>query len=61
VPISEGMVVSLLKESLIDYYILGITNTSSNLNLNEIDTISIKDIYNINERTIPSLMNTYKS
>ncbi|MDG2458392.1 MAG: phosphoribosylformylglycinamidine synthase subunit PurL [Alphaproteobacteria bacterium] len=54
-------VVSLLKESLIDYYILGMTNTSSNLNLNEVDTISIKEIYNINERTIPSLMNTYKS
>jgi phosphoribosylformylglycinamidine synthase len=54
-------VVSLLKESLIDYYILGMTNTSSNLNLNEVDTISIKEIYNINERTIPSLMDTYKS
>ena len=54
-------VVSLLKENLIDYYILGTTNTSSNLNLNELDTISIKEIYNINESTIPSLMDTYKS
>ena len=54
-------VVSLLKENLIDYYILGTTNTSSNLNLNELDTISIKNLYNINETTIPSLMDTYKS
>ena len=54
-------VVSLLKEILIDYYILGTTNTSSNLNLNELDTISIKEIYNINESTIPSLMGSYKS
>ena len=55
------MVVSFLKENLIDYYILGTTNTSSNLNLNELDTISIKHLYNINETTIPSLMDTYKS
>jgi phosphoribosylformylglycinamidine (FGAM) synthase-like enzyme len=54
-------VVSLLKENLIDFYILGTTNTSSNLNLNELDTISIKHLYNINETTIPSLMDTYKS
>jgi phosphoribosylformylglycinamidine synthase len=54
-------VVSLLKENLIDYYILGTTNTSSNLNLNELDTISIMELYNINETTIPSLMDTYKS
>ena len=54
-------VVSLLKENLIDYYILGTTNTSSNLNLNKVDTISIKEIYNINETTIPSIMDTSKS
>ena len=54
-------VVSLLKENLIDYYILGTTNTSSNLNLNELDTISLMELYNINESTIPSLMDTYKS
>ena len=43
----------------------GIILTSANavkfLNLNELDTISIKEIYNINESTIPSLMDTYKS
>ena len=54
-------VVSLLEENFIDYYILGTTNTSSNLNLNELDTISVKKLYNINETTIPSLMDTYKS
>ena len=54
-------VVSLLKENLIDYYVLGTTNTSSNLNLNKVDTISIKEINNINETTIPSIMDTSES
>ena len=49
-------VVSLLKEHLIDYFILGFTNRSSNLNFNDVDTISINNICSIHEGTIPSLM-----
>jgi phosphoribosylformylglycinamidine synthase len=54
-------VVSLLKEHLIDYFILGFTNNSSNLNLDEVDTISLKYISSINEGTIPSIMDINKN
>ena len=36
-------------------------NDQELLNLNEVDTISINEIYSINEATIPSIMNTNKS
>ncbi len=49
-------VVSLLKKYLIDYFILGSTNTTSNLNLSNVDTISIIELNSINEATIPSIM-----
>jgi phosphoribosylformylglycinamidine synthase len=49
-------VVSLLKKHLIDYFILGSTNTTSNLNLSKVDTISISELNSINEATIPSIM-----
>ena len=46
----------LLKENNIDFFVLGQTNSSSNLNLKDITTISINDIKNLNEKTIPSMM-----
>ena len=46
----------ILKENNIDFFVLGETNSSSNLNLKDITTISIYDIKNLNEKTIPSMM-----
>ena len=46
----------ILKENNVDFFVLGETNSSSNLNLKDITTISIKDIKNLNEKTIPSMM-----
>ena len=46
----------ILKENNIDFYVLGETNSSSNLNLKEIATISINDIKKLNEKTIPLMM-----
>ena len=46
----------ILKENNIDFFVLGQTNSSSNLNLKDITTISINEIKNLNEKTIPSMM-----
>ena len=46
----------ILKENNVDFFVLGQTNSSSNLNLKDITTISINEIKNINEKTIPSMM-----
>ena len=46
----------ILKENDVDFYVLGQTNSSSNLNLKDIATISINEIRDINEKTIPSMM-----
>ena len=46
----------ILKENDVDFFVLGQTDSSSNLNLKDIATISINEIRNINEKTIPSMM-----
>ena len=46
----------ILKENNVDFFILGKTNSSSNLNLKDITTISISDIKDLNEKTIPLMM-----
>ena len=46
----------LLNKEKINYYILGKVNSSSNLNVKNITTISIKDIKDLYENTIPSIM-----
>jgi phosphoribosylformylglycinamidine (FGAM) synthase-like enzyme len=46
----------ILKENDVDFFVLGQTNSSGNLNLKDIDTISINEIKDINEKTIPSMM-----
>ena len=46
----------ILKENGVDFFVLGQTNSSSNLNLKNIATISINILKNINEKTIPSMM-----
>ena len=46
----------MLKENDVDFFVLGKTDSSSNLNLKDIATISINEIRNINEKTIPSMM-----
>ena len=46
----------ILKENDVDFFVLGQTNSSSNLNLKDIATISIDEIRDINEKTIPSMM-----
>ena len=46
----------ILKENNIDFFVLGQTNSSSNLNLKDITTISINEIKNLNEKTIPLMM-----
>ena len=45
-----------LKDSNVDYFVLGKTNASNNLNLNDITTISIKCLKNSYERTLPLIM-----
>ena len=45
-----------LKDGNIDYFILGKTNSSNNLNLNDKTIISINDIKELNDQTLPSLM-----
>ena len=45
-----------LKDSNLDYFVLGKTNASNNLNLNDITTISIKSLKNSYERTLPLIM-----
>ena len=46
----------ILKENDVDFFVLGQTNSSSNLNLKDITTISIYEIKKLNEKTIPSMM-----
>ena len=46
----------ILKENDVDFFVLGQTNSSSNLNLKDIATISIEYIKKINETTIPTMM-----
>jgi phosphoribosylformylglycinamidine synthase len=45
-----------LKDGNIDYFILGKTNSSNNLNLNEVSIISLDVIKNLYEQTLPCLM-----
>ena len=45
-----------LKDGNIDYFILGKTNSSNNLNLNEVSIISLDIIKNLYEQTLPRLM-----
>ena len=40
----------ILKENNVDFFVLGQTNSSSNLNLKDIATISINEIKDINEK-----------
>ena len=49
-------VLSIVMENSVDCFILGKTNNSGNLNLNNMTTISINDIKKVNETTLPSLM-----
>ena len=46
----------LLNKNSIDYYTLGKVNSSSNLNVKNITTISIKNVKNLYENTLPSIM-----
>ena len=46
----------ILKENNVDFFVLGKTNSSSNLNLKDIATISIQEINEINKKTIPNMM-----
>ena len=46
----------ILKENDVDFFVLGQTNSSSNLNLKDIAIISINEVNDINEKTIPSMM-----
>jgi phosphoribosylformylglycinamidine synthase II len=46
----------LLNKKGIDYYTLGKVNSSSNLNVKNITTISIKDVKSLYENTLPSIM-----
>ena len=47
---------SFLEDGNIDYFILGKTNSSNNLNLNDMTIISINDMKELNNQTLPSLM-----
>jgi len=46
----------LLNKNSIDYYTLGKVNSSSNLNVKNITTISIKDVKGLYENTLPSIL-----
>ena len=47
---------SFLEDGNIDYFVLGKTNSSNNLNLNDMTIISINDIKELSNQTLPSLM-----
>ena len=49
-----------LKDSNLDYFVLGKTNASNNLNLKDITTISIKGLKNLYEKTLPLIMGKHK-
>ena len=48
-----------LKDSNLDYFVLGKTNASNNLNLKDITTICIESLKNSFERTLPLIMGRY--
>jgi len=48
------------KNNLVDFFVLGDTNKTGNLNLYNLAPISINDISNYNEETLPLLMNEDK-
>ena len=50
-----------LKDSNLDYFVLGKTNASNNLNLNDITTISISVLKNSFERTLPLIMGKHSN
>jgi len=45
-----------LNKNSVDYYTLGKVNSSSNLNVKNITTISIKDVKGLYENTLPSIL-----
>ncbi len=49
-----------LKDSNLDYFVLGKTNASNDLNLKDITTISIKCLKNSYEKTLPLIMGKHK-
>ena len=49
-----------LKDSNLDFFILGKTNASNNLNLTDITTISISSLKKLYERTLPLIMGEHK-
>ena len=49
-----------LKDSNLDYFALGKTNASNNLNLKDITTISINSLKNSFEKTLPLIMGKHK-
>ena len=49
-----------LKDSNLDYFVLGKTNASNNLNLMNINTISIKCLKNLYETTLPLIMGKHE-
>ena len=49
-----------LKDSNLDYFVLGKTNESNNLNLKDIITISVKGLKNLYETTLPLIMCKHK-
>jgi hypothetical protein len=53
---NKEKVINILKIKSIDHFILGETNKSGILNLNDVTTISIIDIKSNSEKTIPLLM-----
>ena len=49
-----------LKDSNLDYFVLGKTNASNNLNLKDINTICVKGLKNSYETTLPLIMGKHK-
>ena len=49
-----------LKDSNLDYFVLGKTNASNILNLKDITTISISSLKNLFENTLPLIMGKHK-
>ncbi len=45
-----------LNKNNVDFFVLGKTNSTSNLNLKNISTISLNELRNSNEKTIPTMM-----
>ncbi len=49
-----------LKDSNLDYFVLGKTNASNNLNLKDITTICMSSLKKSFERTLPLIMGKHK-